>query len=89
MAEWEQNIPSYWNDTERSLYENVLGGEPEIESDPQAQFMYHEALFDKELAPEYREQIYYAFIDYLWDEYGIDFEADFDWEAFREWYEGG
>jgi hypothetical protein len=24
--------------------------------------------------------------DILWDEYGIDFEEIWDWEAFREWY---
>lgn len=26
-------------------------------------------------------------VEYAWDEYGIDVEAEWDWVAFDEWYE--
>lgn len=26
--------------------------------------------------------------DYMWEEYGIDMEAEWDWIEFREWYDG-
>jgi hypothetical protein len=30
---------------------------------------------------------YQELVDYVWDNYGIDFEAEWDWEDFAEWYE--
>lgn len=33
-----------------------------------------------------RDAFFEYLIDYAEDEYGIDFEEEFDWEGFREWY---
>lgn len=33
------------------------------------------------------ELAYRELVDYMWDQYGIDFENAFVWEDFRKWYE--
>lgn len=50
------------------------------EFDMHAQTLFTEAFFDQ------NEQAYQELVDYMWWEYGIDFEEAFDWEDFREWY---
>ncbi len=51
--------------------------------DAYAETLFSEAFFDQN-AESYQE-----LVDYLWLEYGIDFEEAFEWQDFREWYEGG
>jgi len=51
--------------------------------DEYAQTLFAEAFFDQ------NQDSYDALVDYLWEEYGLDFEDAFEWEDFREWYEGG
>ena len=41
-----------------------------------------QAMFDKD------DRAYLDLIEYMHDEYGIDFEDSFHWMDFREWYEG-
>lgn len=51
------------------------------EVDELAMGMFERAMFDDD------NQAYQDLVDYLWDEYGIDFEDAFDWEDFRSWYD--
>lgn len=85
-SEYEREIPDWWSTTERDIYSDLVGNEPEIQTDEQLQMMYHMALFDLDIDPAIRAELHDQLGDYLWDEYGIDFDADFDWEAYREWY---
>lgn len=80
-------IPTNWDDTETTVYEQLIGDEPEILEDSRLQMDFHGALFDRDLNAETRSYFYDDLIEYLWQEYGIDFELDFDWEAYRDWYE--
>ena len=43
-------------------------------------------MFDDNLSPDFRHATYDALSDYIMDEYGIDFDDIFDWDAYREWY---
>lgn len=87
MSDWERDIPGWWEPTEAELFNDLLGGEPELFQDPELQDIFHEALFDDDIDARSRAESYDDLIAYLWDEYGIDFEADFDWESYREWYD--
>lgn len=49
--------------------------------DDRAFNLFDKAFFDKD------ERAYRDLVDYMWDQYGIDFEDAFDWEDFRAWYE--
>lgn len=53
----------------------------DFEIDVHAQELFAHAMMDGD------EQAYQDMIDYLWDQYGIDFEDAFDWEDFRAWYD--
>lgn len=68
-----------WHDFSESL--------PEVYADQNAQLLFHESLFNfQDWTDAQREAIGDMMNDYFMDEYGIDFEDMFDWEAYREWY---
>lgn len=50
-------------------------------ADPRAMELFDSAFFNGD------KGAYQDLIDYLWDNYEIDFEDVFDWEDFREWYD--
>lgn len=52
----------------------------DINVDMHAQDLFREAFFND------NDAAYIDLVEYVWDEYSIDFEDAFDWEDFREWY---
>ena len=51
--------------------------------DPEAQ----QLMWDAVAAGGENTQAWHDLGDYLWDEYGIDLTAEWDWVDFREWYD--
>lgn len=49
--------------------------------DKHAQDLFVEAFFNN------NDAAYIDLVEYMHDQYGIDFEDAFDWEDFREWYD--
>jgi hypothetical protein len=82
----DMEMPDHWYHDETSMFVDMLGGDPHLVGDDSLQLLFHEALFDMELDPDTRDNIYNTLVEYMWDEYGIDFDDVFDWEAYREWY---
>lgn len=73
----------YWEETFSNLYDKV----GLADNDPIAQQGYFNALHpDSGYSHRERDAFYEYFLDYVQNEYGIDFEEEFDWEAFRDWY---
>lgn len=62
------------------LTQDILFDESSQDFDMHAQTLFIEAFFEQ------NEGSYQELIDYMWDEYGIDFEDAFEWADFREWY---
>lgn len=83
----DDDIPDGWDSKEYELFDDVLGGEQEIMEDRELQFLFHEAYFDRDLFGEYRATFQDGLEEYLWEEYGIDFDLDFDWDDYRDWYD--
>jgi hypothetical protein len=79
-------VPDHWYSAETSMYVDLVGGVPQIADDSALQLLFHEALFDMELSPHQREGVLQELERYLWEEYDINFDDVFDWEAYREWY---
>lgn len=69
-------IPTF--DATDQVSELLFG--PGYAQDPVAIDLFEHAVFDQTQAA------YDALVDYMWDQYGIDFEDAFSWEDFREWY---
>lgn len=80
-------LPHDWNVTESTLYLDVVFDDPIIANDAYLQTLFDAALFDPDIDPEARDDAYAMMVDYMWDEYGIDFDMAFDWEDYRSWYE--
>lgn len=70
---------------EQSLWADTFG---ENFMDRTAQALFHEGYFAMEHQKEELSAVRQALQDYLADTYGFDFEAEFDWVAWREAYEG-
>lgn len=85
-GDYEFSLPSEWYSNEQNMYLDLVGGIDELRDDATLQSLFHEAMFDRELSQEERDTVYEELLDYLYDEYGIDFEDSFDWDAYREWY---
>ena len=67
------------------LYENLGFGEQAIDQD--AHDLFWQVYYNDELSIPDRDRALADLNDYLWEAYGIDFEALWDWEDFRAWYE--
>lgn len=81
------DVPDFMSSRELDIYLSVTEGNPEVFADETLQMLYHEALFDFDISSANRETTYDLLVDYLWDNYGIDFDEVMDWESYREWYE--
>lgn len=86
MADNNFEIPDSWYSAETAMYLDMVGGDPLLAADQGLQTLYHNALFG-DLSGEQQQEIYFMLVEYMRDEYGLDFEDVFDWEAFKEWYE--
>jgi hypothetical protein len=83
----DYEIPGEWYSQEVSLFVDLLSGDPEGFGDTYLQRLFDMAMFEEDISRDDREDAYQAMVDYLWSEYGIDFEDAFDWEDYRAWYD--
>lgn len=67
------------------LYELI--GFTQQELDSEARSLFWDVMYNDELSMPDRLAIYEELSDHIRDEYGIEFDDIWDWEAFRTWYE--
>jgi hypothetical protein len=82
MADFD-DFASHFSATEDFLWNDAFGNEFQ---DTTAQALFHAAYFDQDYTTSERVAIREALAEYLEDEYDIDFDDVFDWEAWRESY---
>lgn len=78
-------LPNAWSEFERDQYTDAFGSTFAF-NDGTAQALFNEGYFNHDIGSDERIAIRDALNDYLLQEYGIDFDAVFDWEAWREAY---
>lgn len=78
-----------WSSVEFSLYDTAVGNNPGAFEDTFTQALYDTALFNFDIDANERAIVLDALRDRMWDEYGVDFDDVFDWEAYREAYDSG
>jgi hypothetical protein len=77
-----------WGYMEMYLYEDMGNGLPSsFQNDRMVQALYDTALFNYDISKEDRNAVMGSLKDYMWDEYGVDFDDVFDWENYREAYD--
>lgn len=69
------------------LYETI--GFHEAGTDQYAHDLFYNAFYNDDITMSNRLELLETMKDYLWDYYGVDFEAVWDWDDFREWYGEG
>ncbi len=83
-GDWE--TPISWWEEEADIYFNMSGGDDAMLVDENLKLLFDVAYFDQDITPDERADARDALREYLSEEYGVDFDAAFDWEAYREWY---
>lgn len=78
-------LPQEWSERENEIWQNSFG-DFDAFYDPVAQTLYNEAFFNFDAREGQVSAIRVALEQYLADEYGIDFDAEFDWDAWRDAY---
>jgi hypothetical protein len=76
-----------WGYIEFGMFENMANGYVPFYEDRQLQALYDAALFNYDIGMGDRGAIIEGLRDYMWDEYGVDFDSIFDWESYREAYD--
>ncbi len=80
--EWSDYIDELFDAGPDDYTDILFSNGPDL--DPYAQ-----ELFSDWMGTGFKDDSALAELDrYMWQEYGIDFSDVFDWEDFREWYEG-
>lgn len=80
-------INEWHSDVEFNLFDSMAGYHPQLYNDQFVQNLYDAALFDYDLSKTDRAAVLEGLREYMWDEYGMDFDDVFDWEAYREAYD--
>lgn len=80
------DYPDEWSNIEITLWEKLAENHPGLADDWQAQALYDTAMFADDITEAQKEQARDWLDEYLAENYGFDFEIEFDWEGFREWY---
>lgn len=86
MSEPFEFMPEDWSTFEKELYQDAFGDV--FYSDRMAEALYHEAFFNFNMGEGGITELRDNLRGYLMDEYGIDFDEQFDWDSWRDAYEG-
>lgn len=81
------NYPDNWLPLEIEIFENVTEGIPAMLENPYVQGLYHDAMFNREISGDMRDEAYNELTQFVHDQYDMDFADEFDWDEWREWYE--
>lgn len=77
---WDDDWTDYYSPKDTPDVNELLYGNDSV-SDAHARELFEAAFFDND------QGAYMNLLDYMWEEYNIDFEDAFAWEDFREWYD--
>lgn len=79
-------LPEDWSAFQKNLYGDAFGDV--FYSDRTAEVLYNEAFFNFDAREGEITALREALEQYMMSEYGVDFNEVFDWDAWRENYEG-
>lgn len=85
MTEFFAGGMDNWSNSERGMWGDFEGFGGAFD-DGVAQAMFHEAYFNFDHDTETINTLRDAFDGYMFENYGVDFDSVFDWDAYRESY---
>lgn len=81
--EWEEHNTQDWDTVPASLWDDVTDG---LGWQDDYGKMLFDGVFVDPVDADTRQSMFDALREWMDSEYGIDFDAEFDWEGWREWY---
>lgn len=87
MDDWADGLG--WSHSEENLYADLAGSHGGMLDDSFAQTLFDLGYFAPDLSYDERIIAQDYLNEWLENEYGLDFEESFDWEAYREAYAAG
>lgn len=85
--DWEEYNPFGWDDSIAHMWDSVTHGQSWA-GDDYAKSLFATAYVD-DVDPAVRGYAREALSDWFQEEYGLDWDDQFDWESWREWYNSG
>jgi hypothetical protein len=82
--EWDSGGDYFLEPTKDDAYEILWGNGAAL--DQHAQDLFVAAYFEGD--ENSRANAYLNLVDYMYEQYHIDFDETFEWTDFREWYDG-
>jgi hypothetical protein len=76
-----------WSNYEINLFDDMTSHNSRMADDEMLQNLYDAALFNHDVSKSDRAVVLNFMRDYMWDNYGMDFDQAFDWDGFREAYD--
>lgn len=80
-------LPSDWHPIEATVFEDLTDGIPAIMDNVYVQDLYHDAMWNLDIPIRERDAAHNELVEFIHDQYEIEFDQEFDWEAWREWYD--
>jgi hypothetical protein len=87
MAKWSENLG--WSRTQTRMYSEMAQQERSLYKDSFAQKLFTLGWFDMNTDYDTRKRARGFLTKWMRDEYGVDFDAVFDWNEWRERYGAG
>lgn len=81
--DWEDFNDLDWDTVPAGLWDDVTSGRG---WDDDYGKMLFDGVFVDPVDSDTRAQMYNALVEWMGDEYGLDFADEFDWAGWREWY---
>lgn len=80
-------VPDDWSDKQIELFDSAFELQPSAYDDDYLLSLFDTALFSfDELTEQERAEALEELRDYVYDEYGYEFDDYFDWDDYRDWY---
>lgn len=80
-------VPDDWDNWKIELFDSAFEHKPAAYDDDYLLSQFDTALFSFDDLDEYeRAEALDDLKQYVWDEYGFDFDDFFDWDDYRDWY---
>lgn len=84
--EWDEYNPQGWDTQVAHLWDDATNGAG-WEHDDYGKMLFDTAYIDEYASTSAKQVARDMLREYFEDQYGIDWDDAFDWEAFRDWYE--
>lgn len=82
----EEDLSSLPKEHQQSFLYDLIGFKEDVPGDSFVRDTFWDVMYNDELSLQQRMDLYDELSDYLYDEYGLEFDDIWDWDAFREWY---